>query len=91
MRSISDWNCLRLPQPSLRRSPRQALILSELSRQDAEKVFANVILSGTKNLVLRRINQLRDPSSPAAPRDDNLPIFFQQPARAQTGLAAGRD
>ena len=45
--------------------------------QAAEKVFGNVILSEARNLALKRINYLRDPSSPSAPQDDTLGAFFR--------------
>jgi hypothetical protein len=45
--------------------------------QAAEKVFGNVILSEARNLALKRINYLRDPSSPSAPQDDPLGAFFR--------------
>ena len=39
-------------------------------------MFSDVILSEAKNLALKRINDLRDPSSPSAPQDDTLGAFF---------------
>jgi hypothetical protein len=47
------------------------------AEQAAEKVFGNVILSEAKNLALKRINYLRDPSSPSTPQDDTLGAFFR--------------
>jgi len=46
--------------------------------QAAEKVFGNIILSEAKNLAIKRINYLRDPSSPSAPQDDTLWAFFSK-------------
>jgi len=39
-------------------------------------VFRGVILSEAKNLAIKRINDLRDPSSPSAPQDDTHWAFF---------------
>jgi len=39
-------------------------------------VFRGVILSEAKNLAIKRINDLRDPSSPSAPQDDTHWSFF---------------
>jgi hypothetical protein len=41
-------------------------------------VFRDVILSEAKNLATKRINYLRDPTSPSAPQDDTLWAFFSK-------------
>jgi hypothetical protein len=39
-------------------------------------MFGDVILSVAKNRVFKRVNKLRDSSSPAVPQNDRLAAFF---------------
>ena len=66
-------------QPAGVRGDRPAIKLTPYfaaNQQVAEKLFGDVILSVAKNLVLKRVNNLRDSSSPAAPQNDRLAAFF---------------
>ena len=44
--------------------------------QVAEKVLSDFMLRGAKDLAIKRINYLRDPSSPSVPQDDTHCTFF---------------
>ena len=48
-------------------------------------MFRGVILSEAKNLALKRINYLRDPSSPSAPQDDTPWAFFSNLLKGRCG------